>query len=344
MIRGRLAPSPTGPQHVGNARTYLLTWLSIRLQGGTLVMRIEDLDSSRVRKGAADQAIDDLQWLGLDWDYGPGGRLSESASSLARPAQTQELASVSQPAATSWIQSERIPVYEHYFRILQQDDRLFPCTCTRKDIEQAASAPNLGDEGPIYPGTCRHRDANDRDAENDSETCWRFRIADRVTAFTDRVVGQQSCDLSRSLGDFIVARKSGEFAYQLAVTVDDYLMGITEVIRGDDLIPSTFRQMEIYDHFGWPHPEFAHVPLVLGNDGRRLAKRHGDIRLQHFRNQRIAPERLVGVLAQSCGLIEHATPLSTTQLLQHCASQPDGFLWRALPRQPFATNDSTWPD
>lgn len=336
-VRGRLAPSPTGPQHVGNARTYLLTWLSTRLQNGELVMRIEDLDSSRVRQGADEQAVEDLHWLGLEWDFGPGGNRDLPAGELLPGKDRAGLSGLSVDIVDSWVQSQRTEIYQRYFSKLQDAGCVYPCTCTRKEILQAASAPNLGDEGPIYPGTCRQQTLP---LENDY--CWRFRVDDQSHAFQDQVQGTVTCDLAQQLGDFIVARKNGDFAYQLAVTIDDHLMGITEVVRGDDLILSTFRQGEIYRHFGWTVPRYAHVPLVFGDDGRRLAKRNGSIRLQEFRQQQATPERLVGILAHSCGLIPQPTPISTADLLQHCRSLGWESFWKSLPREPFETSAQTW--
>lgn len=336
VVVGRLAPSPTGHQHVGNARTYLLTWLSIRLAQGRLIMRIEDLDGSRVRDHATQHAIDDLHWLGLDWDFGPGGLDDRPASQLVSRLDPRLTDSVPSSALDSYIQSEREPIYRFYFNELKKQGRIYPCVCSRKDIQLASSAPNLGDEGPVYPGTCR-----EATVDTVRPHCWRFRMPDTTAAFEDRVLGPQSCQLQDELGDFIVARKSGEFAYQLAVTIDDHWMGVTEVVRGDDLVLSTFRQQELYRCFNWSVPGFVHVPLVFGSDGRRLAKRHDDIRLSHFREQGTAAEFLIGVLAHSCGLTEKPEPLSANELLAHCRRQGID-LWHTLPREPFRTDGQTW--
>ena len=290
---GRLAPSPTGAQHVGNARTYLLAWLSIRSRGGRLILRMEDIDSPRVRAGAAQQAIDDLRWLGLDWDEGPdvGG------------------------ANAPFVQTERIGSYRAALSRLQQDDRVYPCTCTRTDIESAASAPHIEHEGPIYPGTCVSRSAADAQRLGDQPFAWRFRTSDLALRFNDRTAGPQEANTRRMLGDFVVSKMDGSPAYQLAVVCDDHAMGVTEVLRGDDLLPSTFRQLELYKAFGWSPPTFAHVPLVIGPDGRRLAKRHGDTRLATLRQQGTTAEELIGLLAWSCGLRPTREPLAATDLL-----------------------------
>lgn len=290
---GRLAPSPTGAQHVGNARTYLLAWLSVRSRGGRLILRMEDIDSPRVKLGAAQQAIDDLHWLGLDWDEGPdiGG------------------------ANAPYVQTERIDRYRAALDQLVRDERVYPCTCTRTDIEAAASAPHVEHEGPVYPGTCASRSAGDAVLLGNQPFAWRFRSTESLHRFEDRIAGPQQAIVQESLGDFVVSKRDGSPAYQLAVVCDDHAMGITEVVRGDDLLPSTFRQLELYEAFGWSAPTFAHVPLVVGSDGRRLAKRHGDTRLATLRQQGITAETLLGILAWSSGLRPTNKPVSARQLL-----------------------------
>lgn len=289
---GRLAPSPTGAQHVGNARTYLLAWLSIRSRGGRVILRIEDIDSPRVKAGAVQQAIDDLRWLGLDWDEGPdvGG------------------------SNAPYVQTERIDSYREALSQLQCF-RVYPCTCSRSDIEAAASAPHVEHEGPIYPGTCAGRSALDAVKLGDQPFAWRFRTTDQQLHFNDRVAGAQETNVRRTLGDFVVGKMDGSPAYQLAVVCDDHAMGLTEVLRGDDLLPSTFRQLELYNAFGWSPPTFAHVPLVIGPDGRRLAKRHGDTRLATLRQQGMSAQELIGLLAWSCGLRPTREPISASELL-----------------------------
>jgi glutamyl-tRNA synthetase len=195
-------------------------------------------------------------------------------------------------------------------------------------VEAAASAPHVGQEGPIYPGTCAGRSAADAESLAGRPFAWRFRMPERMLAFTDLVAGPQSAHAARDLGDFVVYKSDGTPAYQLAVVVDDLAMGITEVLRGDDLLPSAFRQLALYEFLRRPAPQFAHVPLVVGPDGRRLAKRHGDTRLATLREQGIPPERLVGYLAHSCGLITEPTPLRPADLLA-------GFSLAKLPREPL---------
>jgi len=296
---GRLAPSPTGAQHVGNARTYLVAWLMTRSHVGTVRLRIEDIDSPRIKAGAAEQAADDLRWLGLDWD------------------------------GDTVTQTQRLPLYEAALEQLKQRELVYPCTCTRSDIAAAASAPHIGQEGPPYPGTCAHRsvaNASDLTAQG-RPFAWRFRVRESP-AFTDLFAGEQRIDLTQLGGDFVVWKSAGTPAYQLAVVVDDADMGITEVVRGDDLIPSTPRQLLLYRALGLSPPAFAHVPLVVGEDGRRLAKRHGDTRLSTLRDVGVKPEALVGLLAWSCGWLDRAEAITARELLPL-------FRLAAIPPQPF---------
>ncbi len=288
---GRLAPSPTGAQHLGNARTFLLAWLSLRARGGKIILRIEDIDSPRVKPWAAEQAVEDLRWLGLDWDEGPD-----------RPG----------PQAP-YFQTQRSDAYASALERLRRAEQVFPCTCTRSDIATAASAPHAGQEGPVYPGTCSSRRAGDA-IDLCPPFAWRFRLGQGPAAFQDRFAGPQTVRLER-LGDFVVYKSNGTPSYQLAVVVDDWAMGVTEVVRGDDLLPSTFRQLALYSFFSWQPPDFYHVPLVVGEDGRRLAKRHGDTRLATLRRQGIRPEVVVGWLAWSAGLLEQPQPIHPRDLL-----------------------------
>jgi glutamyl-tRNA synthetase len=300
----RLAPSPTGAQHVGNARTYLIAWLSARRHGGRVVLRIEDIDSPRVKPGADQEACADLRWLGLDWDAGPV------------------------------VQSERLPLYQSALDRLKERGLVYPCTCTRTDVERAASAPHLEHEGPVYPGTCAGRRAADADLLRGQSYCWRFRVPASSPSFHDGFRGPTQIDLRTLGGDFVVwkAPRPGTTestpAYQLAVVVDDAAQGVTEVVRGDDLVPSTPRQLLLYEALELPPPRFIHVPLVVGPDGRRLAKRHGDTRLSSLRQKGVRAEMLLGLLAWSCGWLERVEPVSVTDLLPL-------FRLETIPCEPF---------
>lgn len=296
MIRGRFAPSPTGALHVGNARTALLAWLHARAAGGAFVMRVEDLDFGRVRPGIMEQQFDELRWLGLDWDEGPD---------------------VGGPFAP-YVQSARQERYETALRRLAERGLLYECTCSRRDIAQAASAPHAGDEGPRYTGTCRERrvDAAVRSitAHGRGDFALRLRVEPDEVCFADGIMGRQCLDPAAE-GDFVVRRKDGVAAYQLAVVVDDAAMGITHVLRGADLLASTARQILLYEALELPAPAFLHVPLMLGPDGERLAKRHGAVSLGELREAGVAPARVVGWLAETCGLAQPGERVDAAALL-----------------------------
>ncbi len=287
-IVGRLAPSPTGGLHLGHARTFLLAWLLARQSNGRMILRIEDLDASRVRPEALESIALDLSWLGLDWDEGPdvGGGHSP------------------------YVQSQRIEAYRAALVSLQAKSLVYPCTCTRAEIERAASAPHAEDEGPTYPGTCSHRSPEDAPLllASGKNVAWRFRVPGGEVAWQDGIRGPVSLDPQRLGGDFIVAREPSTSSYQLAVVHDDASMGVTQVVRGDDLVPSTPRQLLLYEAFGWDPPSFAHVGLAHSPDGKRLAKRDGSIKLSAFREQGVEPGILMGHLAHSLGLSDRPEP------------------------------------
>jgi glutamyl-tRNA synthetase len=277
-VVGRLAPSPTGGLHIGHARTFLIAWLAARQAGGSIILRIEDLDASRVRAQAADQAIADLKWLGLDWDAGP------------------------------YFQSQRGDAYTQALDRLKADELVYPCTCTRAEIERAASAPHAEDEGPTYPGTCAGRCVADAADLGDRPFAWRYRVPLGPVSWDDLFLGPALGEPARLGGDFVVARNVLGASYQLAVVVDDALMGVNQVIRGDDLVPSTPRQILLHQALGWTPPRFGHVPLAVTAEGRRLAKRDGSIKLAMLREQGGDPRVLIGTLVQSCGWSETVVP------------------------------------
>ena len=295
QLRGRYAPSPTGDLHLGNLRTALLAWLFTRCAGGQFVMRIEDLDRPRVRPGATERMLDDLRWLGLDWDEGPD---------------------VGGPYAP-YMQSARQDIYAFYLQRLVDSGLVYPCYCTRAEIARVASAPH-GDEGPRYPGTCRHLILEQRRQHeaNNRRPSLRFRVDDeRVVSFTDLLAGPVEQQVQQAVGDFIICRSDGIFAYQFAVVVDDSLMHINQVVRGIDLLPSTPRQILLYEALGFPVPTFAHVPLVLDEQGKRFSKREQSAGLEPLRALGVTPAQIVGSLAADCGLVDKGEEISANGLL-----------------------------
>ncbi len=287
----RLAPSPTGALHLGNARTFLVNWAIARRDGQRIVLRIEDLDGPRLKPGADQQAIEDLSWLGIDWDEGPH------------------------------YQRQDLSAYHQALECLERQKLIYPCVCTRGQIRSAQRAPH-GDEHELrYPGTCRPGTnappalAEPSPSDHDDQA-WRLVVPDQPIMFDDQLQGRQTVNVQQQVGDFVVSTKAGLPAYQLAVVVDDARQGITHVVRGDDLIRSTGRQLWLYRLLGLgTPPHYLHLPLVLGPDDRRLAKRHGDSRVAWYRRRGTTPERIVGLIARWCGLLSQNAPLTTDEFL-----------------------------
>ena len=292
---GRFAPSPSGRMHLGNLWSCLIAWLSARSAGGKMVLRLEDLDPDRCRREYCDQVMRDLEWLGLDWDNRPV------------------------------YQSERTEIYAQAFTQLEQQGLIYPCYCNRAE-RLAASAPHRSDGVVLYGGRCRTLTAQQREElEQTRRPAWRLRLPDEEYTFTDLLQGEYRENLERECGDFILRRSDGVYAYQLAVVVDDALMGVTQVVRGQDLLDSTPRQNYIQELLGYPHPEYGHVPLLLSADGRRLAKRDRDQELGQLQQRFSAPE-LVGRLAHLAGLLERPEAITPRELIPL-------FSWEKLPKE-----------
>lgn len=283
----------------------MIAWLRARTCGGKVVMRMEDLDHPKDKPGAAAQAIADLRWLGFDWDE-------------------------------EFTQSERRPIYRAALERLVAAGRCYPCVCSRRDVEAAQSAPHAGEQ-LFYPGTCRGRFSSWQAAASAISPripCWRFKTPDNsIVSFTDSFAGAYSQNVSSTLGDFPVARDPDGAGYTLAVVVDDAAMGVTEVVRGDDLIAATPAQILIQRTLGLPTPRYCHVPLVVGPDGRRLAKRHGDTRISAFRDSGISPESVIGLLAASCGWCCAGYKISLQDLIPR-------FSLDSIPHSPFIFGES----
>ena len=277
-VIGRFAPTPSGRMHLGNVFAALVAWLSVRSRGGSLVLRMEDLDTQRTSADFADVLRDDLRWLGLDWDH-------ETAP-----------------------QSQRSEVYDRYFEKMMDEGLLYPCYCTRSQLH-SVNAPHLSDGTYVYPGTCRTL----TDPPAGRKPAWRVMVPDREWSFRDRVQGDYSLNLATGCGDMVVRRADGVYVYQLAVTVDDGESGVTEVVRGMDLLSSAPRQMYLQELLGFSHPEYGHVPMLLAPDGRRLSKRDRDLDLGELR-KRMTAEELIGHLAFAAKLIEKDQPISAREL------------------------------
>lgn len=289
----RFAPSPTGRMHLGNVFCALLSWLSAKSQGGEWRLRIEDLDPQRSRRSFALQLQEDLQWLGLNWD-----------------------------GEVVW-QSERSDIYEHYLLQLKDAGLTYPCFCTRADI-MATQAPHETDGRIVYAGTCRGRILDE--TEKNTPAAVRLMVPDEVISFKDGHYGHQQVNLAEHCGDYILRRKDGAWAYQLAVVVDDALMGVTEVVRGRDLLLSTPQQLHLYRTLGFPEPHFCHHPLLVNDSSQRLCKRDLSMDLRVLLEKRVRPEDIIGRLAYLAGIIPEPAPTLPQDLLPL-------FNWQKVPKQ-----------
>ncbi len=287
MEKGRFAPSPTGRMHLGNVFSALLSWLSVKSRGGEWLLRIEDIDPGRSRQAYADMLMDDLLWLGLEWD--------------------------GQPV----YQSHRSDIYAYYFRKLSEQGLTYPCYCTRADL-LATQAPHESDGRVVYKGTCRHLPPRPGVA-----AATRLIVPDEVVSFTDGHYGEHGVNLATQVGDFIIRRKDGAWAYQLAVVVDDALMGITEVVRGRDLLLSSPQQMYVARLLGFASPRFIHLPLLCNQAGQRLSKRDQSLDMEALRRRFTSPE-IIGRLAFLAGLIPECQPVTPHELV-------GSFSWNKVP-------------
>lgn len=307
-IRGRFAPSPSGQMHLGNAWAALLAWLDIRKLGGTMVLRMEDLDPDRCRPEYAAGLIEDLRWLGLDWDEGPD---------------------VGGPHC-SYNQSERTRLYQAAFDRLAEQDLTYPCFCSRAELRSVASAPHAGEIESVYGGGCDRMSDDDRSLKQQAgrRPAYRLRVGEMEIEFCDQILGPQQQRLKKNCGDFVIRRADGVYAYQLAVVVDDAAMGINRVLRGADLLTSTPRQIYLWQLLGSVLPQFIHVPLLLGGDGARLSKRDGALAIAELRRQGVRPEAIVGSLAAWAGLVDRAEMIRPSELT-------NSFSLKKLPQAPI---------
>lgn len=299
-IRGRFAPTPSGRMHLGNLMAALLAWLDVRSQDGSMILRIEDLDTERCTGQRAAQLMDDLEWLGLDWDE--GGLMPE------------------------YRQSCRFGYYAEAFQKLTDMGLIYPCYCSRAE-RLAANAPHREDGSVVYSGKCAHLTDGERAALEAAgrRPAWRVRVPDEVITVLDGHMGPYSENLCRDCGDFILRRSDGVWAYQLAVVVDDALMGVDHVVRGSDLLPSAPRQAWLHRTLGYEPPEFYHLPLLTDSTGRRLAKRDADLDMGALR-ERYTPRELVGYLAFLTGLQPEPAPVSPKELT-------GTFSWGKIPQK-----------
>ena len=292
---GRFAPTPSGRMHLGNVFAALIAWLSVRSRDGEMVLRMEDLDTQRTSTEFAQTLREDLAWLGLDYDR-------------------EQIP-----------QSRRSKAYDGYFEILRDKGLLYPCYCTRSQLH-GVNAPHLSDGTYVYPGTCR----NLIDPPQNRLPSWRVMVPDKLWTVEDHIQGHYELNLATECGDMVVRRADGVYVYQLAVTVDDGEAGVTEVVRGMDLLSSAPRQMYLQELFGFSHPEYAHVPMLMAEDGRRLSKRDRDLDLGEIR-KRMKPEQLIGNLAFAAGILQQNVPISAAELARE-------FSWESLKKDDIYIN------
>ncbi len=300
LLKGRFAPSPSGRMHLGNIYTAVLSWLSVKSRGGSWILRIEDLDPQRSKMEHARMIEDDLHWLGLDWDEGGIEGKGESGP---------------------YLQSQRHHLYEEALEKLKATGLCYPCTCTRADI-LATQAPHESDGRVVYKGTCRPAWLNPSNLHpiktpplgGQGGYATRICVPDEEISFIDRIKGPQTVNLATHCGDFILRRGDGAWSYQLAVVVDDALMGVTEVMRGDDLLLSAAQQIYLYRLLGFEPPEFAHVPLVCNESGIRLSKRDKSLSMGYLRSHH-TPEQILGIVAHRAGFQPTPTPISLQEFL-----------------------------
>jgi glutamyl-tRNA synthetase len=294
-LRTRFAPSPSGDLHLGGAWAALASWVVARRLGGQTLLRIEDLDTPRVVAGSEARITEDLRWLGLDWDDAPVH------------------------------QSERTALYEQALSALAARGLVYPCDCSRAEIARVANAPHPGEESR-YPATCRDLDPG---RAMKRAPALRVRVPDETLVYQDAVVGPVTQNLALEVGDFVLRRGDGVFAYQLAVVVDDLATGITDVVRGADLVTSTLRQVWLARVLGGTPPRYTHVPLVVGGGGARLEKRSASTTVRGLRASGVAPERIVGRLAHGLGLAATDAPATARAIATGCAAGP--IAWRHEP-------------
>jgi len=305
-LRGRLAPSPTGHLHLGNAWSFLLCWLAVRAAGGRLVLRMEDIDPDRSRPHFAKDIIRDLTWLGLDWDEGPdqGGEFGP------------------------YTQAQRMDRYAEAIDHLTRLGHTYPCYCTRKELKTMASAPHMEDAGPTYPGTCLGLGAAERREREARGRRPALRLhGDGDVRFGDLVQGEVRLGWAECGGDFPLRRSDGVISYQLAVAVDDMDQGISLVVRGADILPCTPRQLLLFRLLNARAPQYAHVPLLLDHEGVRLAKRHQSCELRALREQGVSPKAIAGHLAHLAGLLPFCEAVAPAELMGL-------FAWDKIPRNP----------